>query len=188
MDLKNNVDPHRSKPMLIIRRIMNALRTFYMTGIRYPWIKRKGFLRLPFETSIWSPHKDITFGDRVQLGPLCRIQCDIEFGSSILVAAGVSFIGKDDHRCHKPGTTMWDSGRGDNYKTFIGNDVWIGQNAIIIGGVRIGDGAIVAAGSVVTKDVPPCAIVGGNPARIIKYRFDNENDIRTHCEQMQRLR
>ena len=51
-----------------------------------------------------------------------------------------------------------------------------------MGGVRIGDGAIVAAGSVVTKDVPPCAIVGGNPAKVIKYRFDNQNDIDRHCE------
>ena len=53
----------------------------------------------------------------------------------------------------------------------IGNDVWIGQGALIKGGVRIGDGAIVAARSIVTKDVPPYAIVGGAPASIRKYRF-----------------
>jgi len=54
----------------------------------------------------------------------------------------------------------------------IGNDVWIGNRAVIMGGVTVGDGAIVAAGAVVTKDVPPYAIVGGVPARVIKYRFD----------------
>lgn len=54
----------------------------------------------------------------------------------------------------------------------VGNDVWIGANAIIKGGVKIGDGAIVGAGAVVTKDIPPFAIVGGVPARVIKYRFD----------------
>lgn len=54
----------------------------------------------------------------------------------------------------------------------IGNDCWIGREATIMSGVIIGNGAVVAAGSVVTKDVPPYAIVGGNPARIIKYRFD----------------
>lgn len=54
----------------------------------------------------------------------------------------------------------------------IGNDVWIGSNVTILDGVKIGDGAIIAACSCVTKDVPPYAIVGGVPAKVIKYRFD----------------
>lgn len=53
----------------------------------------------------------------------------------------------------------------------IENDVWIGDNALLLPGIRVGTGAIIGAGAVVTKDVPPYAIVGGNPARIIKYRF-----------------
>ncbi|BCJ64894.1 CatB-related O-acetyltransferase [Polymorphospora rubra] len=60
--------------------------------------------------------------------------------------------------------------RGD---TVVGNDVWIGYQAIVMPGVRIGDGAIVAAGAVVTADVPPYTIVGGNPARPIRQRFDD---------------
>ena len=58
--------------------------------------------------------------------------------------------------------------------TVIGNDVWIGQNAVILPGVTIGRHCVVAAGAVVTKDVPPYAIVGGIPARIIRYRFSDE--------------
>ena len=54
----------------------------------------------------------------------------------------------------------------------IGNDVWIGSGAMILSGVTIGDGAVVAARAVVTKDVPPYAIVAGNPARLVRYRFD----------------
>jgi virginiamycin A acetyltransferase len=61
--------------------------------------------------------------------------------------------------------------RGD---TVVGHDVWIGWGATIMPGVRIGDGAIIATASVVTRDVPPFAIVGGNPARLIRYRFDEE--------------
>jgi acetyltransferase-like isoleucine patch superfamily enzyme len=59
-------------------------------------------------------------------------------------------------------------------KTSIGNDVWIGSNVIIPGGIRIGTGAIVAAGSVVVNDVPPYAVVGGNPAKVIRHRFSDE--------------
>ncbi len=58
--------------------------------------------------------------------------------------------------------------------TVIGNDVWIGYNATIMPGIKIGDGAIIASETVVTKDVLPYSIVGGNPARMIKIRFDKK--------------
>lgn len=61
--------------------------------------------------------------------------------------------------------------RGD---TVVGNDVWIGMNAVIMPGVKIGDGAIIGANSVVTKNVEPYTVVGGNPATIIKKRFDEQ--------------
>lgn len=67
-------------------------------------------------------------------------------------------------------TTAWDN-KGD---IVIGNDVWIGYEAVIMAGVHIGDGAIIAARAVVTKDVPPYAIVGGTPAKEIRKRFDAE--------------
>lgn len=59
-------------------------------------------------------------------------------------------------------------------RCYIGNDVWIGSHALILGGVKIGDGAVIGAGAVVTKDVPPYAIVGGVPSRVIRYRFNEE--------------
>lgn len=60
------------------------------------------------------------------------------------------------------------SDKGD---TVIGNDVWLGMEAMVMPGVTIGDGAIVAARAVVTKDVPPYGVAGGNPARVVKQRF-----------------
>ncbi len=56
----------------------------------------------------------------------------------------------------------------------IGNDVWIGRNVTLRMGITIGDGAVIAAGSLVTKDVPPYAVVGGNPAKVLKYRFSED--------------
>lgn len=67
-------------------------------------------------------------------------------------------------------TTAWDN-KGN---IVIGNDVWIGYEAVIMAGVHIGDGAIIAARAVVTKDVPPYTIVGGTPAKEIRKRFDAE--------------
>lgn len=182
MDLENNVIPGQSKMVTVIRRVANSIRSFWMLSIKYPWIKHHGFSRIPTSMEIWSPHKDITIGDKVQFGPHCKIQCDIEFGNSILIASNVAFVGKDDHITDILGTTIWNSGRGDSFKTHVGNDVWIGHGAIIIAGVTIGDGAIVAAGSVVTKDVEPCTIVGGNPAKFIRNRFVTEEEKKRHLQ------
>lgn len=64
----------------------------------------------------------------------------------------------------------------DEYRDIkIGNDVWIGANAILLDGITIGDGVVIGANSVVTKDLPPYAIVGGIPAKIIRYRFTDED-------------
>lgn len=65
--------------------------------------------------------------------------------------------------------------RGD---LVVGNDVWIGYSALLLAGITVGDGAVVAAGSVVTSDVPPYAIVAGNPARVVRYRFEEEDRAR----------
>jgi serine O-acetyltransferase len=83
---------------------------------------------------------------------------DAHIGSNVTLFNGV-VIGRKD--------TISPSGRETQYP-FIGDDVWIGPHAIVIGGIRIGDGAIVGAGSVVTKDVPAHCIVAGNPARILR--------------------
>ena len=183
MDLENNVVPGRKKLVLRIRNYANSFRSFWILKIKYPWVKcHASFSRLKYDTEISSPHKDVTIGEHVQFGQHCRISCDIEFKNSILVAGNVKFCGKDDHITNIPGKLIWNSGRGDKYKTIVGNDVWIGEGAIIISGVNIGDGAIIAAGSVVTKDVSPCTIVGGNPAKFIKNRFPTEEDTKYHLK------
>jgi virginiamycin A acetyltransferase len=115
-------------------------------------------------------------GDKLIIGKFCAI------------AKGVEFIMNGaNHRMHSVTTypfnimgNGWEKAmptladlplKGD---TVIGNDVWIGQNVTVMPGVHIGDGAIIAANSVVVKDVPAYHIAGGNPCKIIKKRFDND--------------
>ncbi|APR04067.1 CatB-related O-acetyltransferase [Thauera chlorobenzoica] len=107
----------------------------------------------------------------------------LTIGAYCSIAAGVKVFLGGEHRADWvttfPFPAIWpaDAGhitghprsRGD---VVIGNDVWLGTEAMIMSGVTIGDGAVVGARAVVTRDVPPYAIVAGNPARIVRYRFD----------------
>ena len=137
-------------------------------------------VRIPTSVKIFSPNKDVIFGNCVQFGPDCYIGADIHFGDYVLCAPNVKFIGRNEHSYENPDSTIWEGRRGSDRPTEIGSDVWIGFGAIIMGGVRIGDGAVVAAGSVVTKDVPPRTVVGGNPASFIRPRFRSDADCRAH--------
>lgn len=109
----------------------------------------------------------------VNIGNFCSVanECHIGMGTHTLAHLSTSPIFTEKNN----GTGYsWvrDSAINPYKRVEIGNDVWIGFRAIILGGIKIGDGAVIGAGAVVTKDVPPYAIVGGVPARIIRYRFD----------------
>lgn len=167
-----NVRPDRSRMTLFFRSVANTVRTWLYFKFKAHWVKRLGFVRIPWTVSLWSPNHDITLGDRVQFGPYCDVQCDLEVGNSVLFAPRVAIIGRNDHQIDLPNTLIWDSPRGKDKKVRIGNDCWIGYGVIILSGVTIGDGAVVAAGAVVTKDVPSNAVVAGSPASVVRYRFD----------------
>ncbi len=107
----------------------------------------------------------------------------LRIGAFCSIAAGVKILLGGEHRVDwvttYPFSMLWKKGhhitghpktKGD---VIIGNDVWIGSEAVIMSGVKIGDGAVIGIRSVVTKDVAPYAIVAGNPARLIRKRFDD---------------
>lgn len=115
-------------------------------------------------------------GDRLVIGKFCSLACGVRFlfNSANHALGSLStypfpiFWGEEWGIDKSEVASAWDN-RGD---IVVGSDVWIGYEAVVMAGVTIGDGAIVASRAVVTRDVPPYAIVGGVPARVIKYRFD----------------
>ncbi len=127
------------------------------------------------------------FADRyVYIGPRCTIYPKVSIGAFTLLANDISIIG-GDHVFRKVGTPIIFSGRDVIRETHIGSDCWIGAHSIIMSGVTIGDGSIIAAGSVVTKDVEPFSIYGGVPAKKIKDRFSNCQDAINHMKMLQEL-
>lgn len=112
-------------------------------------------------------------------------QAHVLIGRYCSIGQSVSFCAGYDHDYRRVTTSpLWIHGLGVNddggrmrprrNHILIGNDVWIGDGARIMGGVQVGNGAVIGAGAVVAKDVPPYAIVAGNPARVVKYRFSEE--------------
>lgn len=168
-EIFQNMPKNVSRTGFFMRYVMNQIRSWVLFHFVYPWVKYNGFVRvMPFTEFV---KRDITLGKNVQFGRYCNIAADVEIGNDVLCASKVSFVEGRDHMYDMPGRTIWDSPRGESSKTIVEDDVWIGDSAVIMGGVRIGKGAIIAAGAVVTKDVPPCEVWGGVPAKKIKNRF-----------------
>jgi acetyltransferase-like isoleucine patch superfamily enzyme len=147
-----------------IKRLKNVHSTFYIGGRSYV-------------------SSDLVADCYTYIGPNCIIYPKVHIGAYSMLANNVSIIG-DDHNYDNIGLPIIFSGRQKIKKTFIGKDVWIGAHSIIKTGVKIGDGAIIAAGSVVTKDIEPFTINGGVPSKKIKPRFKNNEDVETHKQML----
>lgn len=116
----------------------------------------------------------IRLGDRCRVGKNCVVNPNVEIGRDTLIGPDV-MIYTINHRYADTSMTINDQGC-EQAPVSIGNDVWVASRAIILPGVSIGDGAVVAAGAVVTRDVPARAVVAGNPARVIKWRGQRPSD------------
>ena len=130
---------------------------------------------------LWAPKK-LTIADNVYIGKDVTIECNAEIGSYVLMANRVALIGRLDHDFRAVGFPVrfapWAGESNEqNDKVIIEDDVWLGFGVIVLSGVHIGRGAIIAAGSVVTKNIPAYAIAAGTPAKVIKQRFDEKTVI-----------
>lgn len=155
----------------------------------WKWVKASLFVSGPvvigerFHLGIFSfvsAPRELVIGQDVYIGKFCTIQCNGSIGSGVLIANNVGIVGRRDHDIRAVGTAIrkapWvgDTPRlaeDPRNKIEICDDVWIGYGAVLISGITIGRGAVVAAGSVVSESVAAYDIVSGNPARPVGRRF-----------------
>ena len=162
-----------------LRSILVFFRDLYLKKIKW----RKYIIGKNFHAGRWVVlwgKKNITIGDNFYIGRYSQIECDVVIGNNVIIGNNVALVGKYDHNYTEIGTPIrfasqirdldydW---KGLHSKTIIEDDVWVGFGSIILSDIKIGRGAIIAAGSVITKDVEPYSIVAGNPAKHIKSRF-----------------
>jgi virginiamycin A acetyltransferase len=163
----------------VIYPIAGVTRTVYLKNIiNNPQIIVGDYTYYDDPEDIYNFEKNVLYlfdfiGDKLIIGKFCQIATNVKF---IMNGGNHAMNGISTYPFkifgHSWGRARLDSlNKGD---TIIGNDVWIGINATIMPGVKIGDGAIIGSHSVVTKDVEPYSIVGGNPAKEIRKRFDEE--------------
>jgi len=168
------------------KRIYIGLREFIMAvrKMRYGWVN--------VSTKSWVSAKqeyisrDLVLGDFGFIAPGCTVYPQVKIGRFLLMAPHACIFG-GDHEFRIVGTPMCFSGRSKQLATIIGDDVWIGMSAKVMTGVSIGSGAVIAAGAIVTKDVPPFAIVGGVPAQILRFRFDSDDERERHLAKLQSI-
>ncbi len=153
---------------------------FVLPRYKFLGVLKAGFLRLngakvgkrcTFYPRVWiAPGRNLVLGDDVDLAldVLITTSGGVEIGDRTLIGYRAQIISANHHIPIKP-APIFGAGH-DKEKVTIGSDVWIGGNSIILPGVIIGDGAVIAGGSVVSKDVEAYTVVGGVPAKFIKER------------------
>lgn len=172
----------------IFRAVVCRIRTRVFLLGKSSYLSTGADLHIGRNPRLWAPER-ITIGSGVYIGKDVFIEANCEIGNYCLIANRVAIVGRRDHDFRTVGIPVrfspWIGGKSAaegllDERAVIEDDVWLGYGAIVLSGVRIGRGVIVAAGSVVTKDVAPYEIVAGNPARAVGRRFADEITIQRH--------
>ena len=160
--------------LIFLKRVLRRLLMY-----QYRTLFKKVGKNVVFDPFSSFSYQTIEIGDDVYIGPGARFSASktfIRIGNKVMFGPDVSIRG-GDHNTSVVGSYMYDIKKKlpeNDQPVIIEDDVWIGTRAILLKGVRIGTGSIVAAGALVTKDVAPYSIVGGIPARLLKKRFKEE--------------
>lgn len=155
------------------------LPTSPLPGWRVAYWLRRGLVRFIFRScgrdviiktrAYFGAGENLIIGDRSQLGVNCKVETDLVLGADVVMGPDV-IIMSSSHAFERIDLPVNRQKHLPRRPVTIGNDVWIGARVIILPGVQIGDQAIIGAGAVVTKSIPPRAIAAGNPARVIRQR------------------
>jgi chloramphenicol O-acetyltransferase type B len=172
---------------------LKKIRNNYLRIIKYRRYNiGKGFYA-GARVRIWGKNK-IVIGKNFYIGRDSFIEADVVIGDNVIWANRVALVGKYDHHYQQPGVPtrlamqIRDAGynwKGLNMLTIIEDDVWVGYNCTILSGVTIKEGSVIAAGSLVTKDVEPYSIYAGAPAKKVGNRFENTEDLKQHLSLVQ---
>jgi acetyltransferase-like isoleucine patch superfamily enzyme len=157
-----------------LKGFLNYVRTILQFHLRYPWVKYGSNVHVQWSVTFWAPTRQIRLGNNVGIGSNCVVLSDATIGNDVMIAPQVALLSRSTHRYDVVGTSMFQSPRGDKGEITIEDDVWIGFGAIILSGVRIGRGSIIAAGAVVVKDVPRYSILTPVQNHVLRRRFSQE--------------
>lgn len=116
---------------------------------------------------------DLEIGDNSGIGMYSEMHGTIKLGNNVMMGHYCLFYSRN-HAHSRTDIPMIKQGFEETCPVIIGNDVWIGSRVTILPGVHIGDGCVLAAGSVITKDAPPYTIIAGNPGKVVKVRGNND--------------
>lgn len=125
-------------------------------------------------------HHALSIDDNSGIGEHSEIYGDVTIGKNVMMGTNCIIYSRN-HRFDRTDIPMNEQGFSEVKPVIIGDDVWIGGRVTILPGVHVGHGSIIGAGAVVTKDVPEYAIVGGNPAKVIRYRKDTTSVEENTC-------
>ncbi|MFS4491361.1 acyltransferase [Maribacter sp. 2308TA10-17] len=173
-----------------MKPLIKKIRIWYLRNIKWRNYKFGKNFYVGLSVYMWA-RDELKIGDNFYMGRDSQIETDCIIGDNVMIGNKVGLVGKYDHNYQKTGVPMrlapkirdedydW---KGLNQRTIIEDDVWIGYGSIIMSGVTLKKGCIIAAGSVVTKDTEAYTIFGGNPAKKIADRFDSEADLEAHIK------
>jgi len=177
---------------MFVTRLIKKLRNEFLRKVVYRRYQIGPNFHSGVRVRIWAKNT-VIIGKNFYIGRDSFIESDVIIGDNVIWANRVALVGRYDHHYQQPGvpTRLASQIRDKDYNwhglnntTKIEDDVWVGYGSTIMSGVTIRTGSIIAAGSVVTRDVEPYSIYAGVPAKKIKDRFNSKKELENHLSKL----